>query len=137
MHDKASLRALLMEDTVPSAVLEARADRKMTAQEATARHVCDALRALGYGHGIQWAADITALPLRFVASVARARGMADAAGGEHDGCPVVQPDDRLPGRCGVCGYLETAPGHQVACGSGRASAPGRDALAERGQGGGR
>jgi hypothetical protein len=137
VHDKASLRGLPLEDTVPPAVLEVRAARKTTAQVATARHVGDALRALGYGHGIQWAADITALPLRFVASVARARGMTKAAGGEHDGCPVVQPDDRLPGRCGVCGYLETAPGHEVTCESGRASAPGRGALAERGQGGGR
>lgn len=49
-----------------------------TAQEATARHVRDALRALGRGHGIHWAADITTLPLRFVASVARTHGMADA-----------------------------------------------------------
>lgn len=58
---------------------------EVTAREATARHVRDALRALGYGHGIHWAADITTLPLRFVVSVARTHGMADAAGGEYDG----------------------------------------------------
>jgi hypothetical protein len=101
-----------------------------TAQEATARHVRDALRALGYGHGIHWAADITTLPLRFVVSVARAHGMTDAAGDEYDGWTVTGTGRRLdggevlrlPGRCGECGYLETAPGHQVTCGrdSGRA-----------------
>ena len=118
MHDKASLRALLMEDTVPPAVLEARAGRRTAAQEAAARrvrHERDALRALGYGHGVQWAADITALPLRFVVSVARAHGMTDAAGGEYEGRPVVPPGGRLPGRCGACGYLETAPGHKTTC----------------------
>jgi hypothetical protein len=54
------------------------------AQEATARHVRDALRALGCGYGIHWAADITTLPLRFVVRVARAHGMTDAAD-EYDG----------------------------------------------------
>lgn len=87
-----------------------------TAQEAAARHVRDALRALGCGHGVHWAADITTLPLRFVVRVARAHGMTDAAGGEYEGCPVVPSDGRLPGRCGACGYLETAPGHKTTCG---------------------
>lgn len=35
-----------------------------------ARHRALALRALACGHGVQWAADITGLPLRLVARVA-------------------------------------------------------------------
>lgn len=65
---------------------------RTTAQEVTARHVRDALRALGCGHGIYWAADITALPLRFVVSVARAHGMTDAAGDESD-VPAVDHEN--------------------------------------------
>lgn len=40
------------------------------AQESAARHRVLALRALARGHGIQWAADITGLPMRLVARVA-------------------------------------------------------------------
>jgi hypothetical protein len=40
------------------------------AREAAARHRALALRALACGHGAQWAADITGLPLRLVARVA-------------------------------------------------------------------
>jgi hypothetical protein len=129
VHDKASLLALPLEDTVPPAVLEAGVGRKTAAQEAAARHVRDALGALGYGHGVHWAADITTLPLRFVARVARAHGL---AGDEHDGwgCPAVPPDSRQPGRCGACGHLETAPGHEVTCG--RAPTPGGAAADTRG-----
>ena len=106
MHDKASLLALPLEDTVPPAVLEAGAGRKTTAQEATARHarhIRDALRALRYGHGIHWAADITTLPLRFVVFVARAHGLLDAAD-EYDGwtgyslAGLLDVPSRTPGR---------------------------------------
>ncbi len=116
MHDKASLLALPLEDTVPPAVLEAGVGRT-AAQEATARrarHVRDALRALGYGHGVHWAADITTLPLRFVVSVARAHGMTDAAGDEYDGwtgyslAGLLGGPSRTPGR--VAGRAARLPG---------------------------
>jgi hypothetical protein len=42
------------------------------ARKAAGRHRALALRALTCGHGVQWAADITGLPLRLVARVAAA-----------------------------------------------------------------
>lgn len=40
-----------------------------------ARNRDDALRALKHGRGLQWAADITTLPLRFVIKVAAQNGL--------------------------------------------------------------
>lgn len=47
-----------------------RAARPETTGVTAARHRAAALRALACGHGVQWAADITGLPLRLVARVA-------------------------------------------------------------------
>jgi hypothetical protein len=99
VHDKASLLALPLEDAVPPAVREAAAQEAAARRARRSRHVRDALRALGCGHGVHWAADITTLPLRFVVAVARAYDMTDGAGGEYGGLPAGRAA-RRPGWAG-------------------------------------
>jgi hypothetical protein len=77
---------------------------RLTAQEtAAARHRALALRALTCGHGVQWAADITGLPLRLVARVAAqyrlpaARPVPDVPGPSLWESLVLRPG-RLPRR---------------------------------------
>jgi hypothetical protein len=77
-------------------------------QASATRHRALALRALACGHGVQWAADITGLPLRLVARVAAehripgARAMPDMPCGPSPWEALVLTPARLyPGRGGV------------------------------------
>jgi hypothetical protein len=66
------------------------------------RHRALALRALVCGHGVQWAADITGLPLRLVARVA-AEYRVPAAQPGHG--PGTHRRPRAPERAGGSGAL--------------------------------
>lgn len=61
-----------------AANLELGAVRDDAQEAAAARHRAMALRALACGHGVQWAADITGLPLRLVARAAAEYRVPDA-----------------------------------------------------------
>jgi hypothetical protein len=52
---------------------------------AAGRHRRDALSALRHGRGARWAADITGLPLRYVARIAT-----------QNGIPLAPPEPALP-----------------------------------------
>jgi hypothetical protein len=117
VHDKASVLALPLEDTVPPAVLEA-VVRAVTAALLPRQLGAGAARS-GGGVMAPKAADISV------------RGSVPWGGGDRNGLPVGRPyvwrrrerqlaAPRLApaSRCDGCGYLETAPGHKIACGQG-------------------
>lgn len=56
-------------------------------EERAARHRALALQALRCGRGINWAADITTLPIRLVARVAAIHGIADTS--TDEGLPAA------------------------------------------------
>ena len=56
-------------------------------EERAARHRALALQALRCGRGINWAADVTTLPVRLVARVAAIHGIADTS--TDEGLPAA------------------------------------------------
>lgn len=70
-----------------------------SAESTAARHRAAALQALACGHGVQWAADITGLPVRLVARVAA----------EHR-VPAAPPEPDFPGGPSPWDALVLTPG---------------------------
>jgi hypothetical protein len=88
-----------------SIALMSAADLQNDERAAAARHRALALRALACGHGVQWAADITGLPVRLVTRIAAEYGIPgdrpepDAPGGRSLWEALVLTPGRLyPGR---------------------------------------